>query len=281
MVGTCRQRSSLFGLDDQNKLHLQMPTTDCLRSPPNKAHSFSATALGIPEGPRSLKKIGICLASEQNTREHPIDAQVRRNPPCHCSPPHPLGGRSGPFAHLPLRSPERIDSQICWRSHLLEMTRSRLRGALKKLTGGIARRFKPNSLTDPTILDEDHATSRVPRGPLLVVRDPTPIRSILPNMADQEEDYSSLPLTDRWVHKVRLARHDVVLRVKQICVWCTNHMSLRVRYGKFANKPTKMQRNNSNSPPMSMTLFSSLSSRILRYGRVPWRTATSLLNKMA
>lgn len=22
-------------------------------------------------------------------------------------------------------------------------------------------------------------------------------------MADQEEDYSSLPLTDRWVHKVR------------------------------------------------------------------------------
>lgn len=169
------------------------------------------------------------------------------------------------------------------RCQLLEMTRSRLHGALKKLTGGIGRRFKSKPLTnqDPNTLDGHHATSSVPTPSQPTVCNSTPRHPILPKMADQEEDFSSLPLTDRWVHKVRMAREDVALRVKRSRVRCANCMCHRNRSGKCANKPTKKQPNSSSSPPMNMTPLSGLSSRILRYGRARWQTATSLLSKMA
>lgn len=68
------------------------------------------------------------------------------------------------------------------------MTRRKAWSALKKLTGGIARTLKRTPTTKKpkpaSILDDTHATN-----------------ATTDNMAE-EEDYTSLPLTDRWVHKI-------------------------------------------------------------------------------
>lgn len=74
------------------------------------------------------------------------------------------------------------------------MTRRKTWSALKKkLTGGIARTFNRNSVVEPP----SHLSPLVETTKPV----PAPIPVITSNMAE-EEDFSSLPLTDRWVHKV-------------------------------------------------------------------------------
>lgn len=79
--------------------------------------------------------------------------------------------------------------------------RPKIRPAVRKLTRRVAR-----ALTG--LIDRDG-----PEASLLNIPDPSPTFDPNPEntpavpepsiMADGEEDYSSLPLTDRWVHKVR------------------------------------------------------------------------------
>lgn len=82
--------------------------------------------------------------------------------------------------------------------------RPKIRPAVRKLTRRVAR-----ALTG--LIDRDGpevSLSNTPGSPPTF--DPTPENTpAVPKpsiMADGEEDYSSLPLTDRWVHKVRGTR---------------------------------------------------------------------------
>ena len=92
-------------------------------------------------------------------------------------------------------------------------------------------------------------------------------------MGDQEEDYSSLPLTDRFVHKVGLAS-STFGSVKA-------HWFTRRRSGKSASKHTKMQLRNSRRPLTNQIQHSSRSCKTRVYGRALLRTRTWRLNRRA
>lgn len=162
------------------------------------------------------------------------------------------------------------------------MTRRKAWSALKKkLTGSIAQGFRRQPAADRnSSLAESHATTDIsPPSPF----SPTTTASAhhhTPNMADGEEDYSALPLTDRWVHKVR-SRPLHPCHGFSVCPPCrANSRWCSCRSGKFANKHTRMLQNNSSSPPTNTTPPSGRSSSTHRFGRAPWLTAMSPPSRM-
>ena len=79
---------------------------------------------------------------------------------------------------------------------------------------------------------------------------PEPLEGIIVIMADGEEDYSSLPLTDRWVHKVDL----LLAGMKQgVLMWFYN------RSGKYESKHMRMLQSNSRAHPTRTIPSSDLS----------------------
>lgn len=75
----------------------------------------------------------------------------------------------------------------------------------KKLTGGIARTFNRNSTVDLLSPSPSPSPSRILDETPNPVPTPTPTpipTPVITSKMAEEEDFSSLPLTDRWVHKV-------------------------------------------------------------------------------
>ena len=80
------------------------------------------------------------------------------------------------------------------------MARHRPWSKIKKLTRRIARGFTDDPNQDS--LDKQPVSAPVSQSSTLLTNASGSTTTVLPNMAEGEEDYSSLPLTDRWVHKV-------------------------------------------------------------------------------
>lgn len=84
---------------------------------------------------------------------------------------------------------------------------------------------------------------------------PVPVTVI---MAEAEEDFSSLPLPDRFQHKVGIKYYSSSL---------SKRTNPRPRSGKSAKQPTKMLRKNSRLHPTSITHLSNPSFEMDRCGR--------------
>lgn len=152
------------------------------------------------------------------------------------------------------------------------MTRRKTWQKLQRLTRGIARSFGRRS-SDHDIADDNHATTNLPPAlqPRQIITTSAPFKP--PNMAD-EEDFSSLPLTDRWVHKVRRP-------LQQRCATdetLTGNLiysdtDSRFRFGKFEKQHTRKPRNNLKSLPMNTIPPSNPSFTIHHFGKALWPTA--------
>lgn len=82
------------------------------------------------------------------------------------------------------------------------MTRRKTWSKFKKLTGSIAQSFKRQPAADGRSFTESYTPTSAPpstTGPSIT---PLSTRHSTSNMAEGEEDFSALPITDRWVHKV-------------------------------------------------------------------------------
>lgn len=175
--------------------------------------------------------------------------------------------------------------------------RRKIRSGVHKLTRRIARAFTglidrdgpevslPNIPGSPPTFDLNLGNTRA---------DPEP--SI---MADGEEDYSSLPLTDRWVHKVRGTRDTTEFGphwyyegktggegyLLEAAQWPktvdANRTLPDCRSGKSAKQHTKKPPSSSRSAPTSTMLHFNPFCENLLYGKAPWPTATWQPNKMA
>lgn len=85
----------------------------------------------------------------------------------------------------------------------------------------------------------------------------TPLKIEIAVMAEAaEEDFSSLPLPDRFQHKVNISLPRTLQKLTRFC-----------RYGKYERQHTKMLQNNSKSRPMNTILLSDHSYKTLDYGR--------------
>ena len=103
----------------------------------------------------------------------------------------------------------------------------------------------------------------------------TPPKTPNTEMAEAEEDFSSLPLHDRFQHKVLITpQMQRTSRDKQ-----TNN-SL-VRYGKYESKHTKMLQRHSKSPPMSTIPLFDPFYKTLHCGREQLQTQMLPHNKTA
>lgn len=164
--------------------------------------------------------------------------------------------------------------QLCRLHNHLEMTRGKTWQKVKKLTQGIARSFSHRADRDHDFPNQTYTT------PELATSRP----SWPPIMADGEEDFSSLPLTDRWVHKVRSACPGSQLGTS-LPGWAqhaeANTTLALSRSGKFAKEHTRKLRNYSKSAPVNTIQSSRTFSTTPRYGRGLWRTAMWLPSKMA
>lgn len=96
-------------------------------------------------------------------------------------------------------------------------------------------------------------------------RRPSQNHNTIAAMADQEEDFSSLPLPDRFQHKV--CPHPFM----QMSHTSRTDKPL-TRYGKSAKQRTKMQPNSLKLRQTSMILRSVHFYKIQDYGRARWRT---------
>lgn len=172
--------------------------------------------------------------------------------------------------------------------------RRKIRSAVHKLTRRVAR-----ALTGPF----DRGAPKVslpttPGSPPTLQPNPgnTPADPEPSIMADGEEDYSSLPLTDRWVHKVRGTCDPTAFHPhgynegKGAIFWRlpmgdqradANRTWPDYRSGKSAKQHTKKPPSSSRSAPTSTMLPSNPFCETRPYGKAPWPTATWQPNKMA
>jgi hypothetical protein len=179
--------------------------------------------------------------------------------------------------------------------------RRKIRSSVHKLTRRVARAF--TGLTD-----RDGPEAYLPSTPgsqhtcdsnLGTIR-ADPVLSI---MADGEEDYSSLPLTDRWVHKVRGTSDSTIFRLHRYNKTrarqkgggprgnsrgghksnkaYANHTLPGCRSGKFEKEHMRKPSSSSKSAPTSTMLPFSHSCETLPYGKVPSPTAMWQPNKTA
>jgi len=96
----------------------------------------------------------------------------------------------------------------------------------------------------------------------------TPPRPSTPKMAEQEEDFSSLPLPDRFQHKVPIMPQAPKLpRANGLIIF-------RSRYGKYEKQPMKMLRSNSRLHLTNRTRPSDHSYKNLVCGRELLQTRT-------
>lgn len=175
--------------------------------------------------------------------------------------------------------------------------RRKIRASVHKLTRRVVRTF--NGLIDrdgPEAYLPNTPDSPPTSNPTFGKTSTDPVPSI---MADGEEDYSSLPLTDRWVHKVRrtgdptrfhphgynkgeageettFGRLPVVEPIMD-----ANPTLPGCRSGKSEKEHMKKPPSSSRSAPTSTMLPSNRFCETLLYGKAPWPTATWQPNKMA
>jgi len=182
--------------------------------------------------------------------------------------------------------------------------RRKIRSSVHKLTRRVVRAFTglndrdgpeaylPNTPGSPQTLNPNPGNT--PAGPVPSI------------MADAEEDYSSLPITDRWVHKVRGTRDPTPFRPHgynkgeaggggnhpsgpfAFGGWPVvgqrldaNRTSPGCRSGKSEKEHTKKPPSSSRSAPTSTMPPSSRFCETLPYGKAPSPTATWQHNKMA
>ena len=85
----------------------------------------------------------------------------------------------------------------------------------------------------------------------------------------EEEDFSLLPLPDRFTHKVRSQ-----ISSKTLCAMLIFH-----RIGKFERRATKMQLKRSRQPQMNQILLLDLLRWTRDYGEVPYWIRMSQRNR--
>ena len=175
--------------------------------------------------------------------------------------------------------------------------RRKIRSSVHRLTHHAVRAFSGlNDRDGPEVY-----LPNTPGSPRTFNPDPgnTPTDSTPSTMAEGEEDYSSLPLTDRWVHKVRRTREPIGFRLHGVTrarQWegttlerlpvveqrlDANRTLPDFRSGKSAKGHTKKPSSSSRSAPTNTMLPSNHFCETLPYGKAPWPTATWRPNKMA
>ncbi len=103
----------------------------------------------------------------------------------------------------------------------------------------------------------------------------TPPKTPNAEMAEAEEDFSSLPLPDRFQHKVLITP-----QMQRIFLDKRTNNSF-VRYGKYESKHTKMLQRHLRSPPMSTTPLFDPFYKTLHCGREQLQTQMLPHNKTA
>ncbi|PSR97359.1 armadillo-type protein [Coniella lustricola] len=82
------------------------------------------------------------------------------------------------------------------------MARRKTWSKFKKLTGSIAQSLKRQPAVDNSSFTASYTADSAPPSTIDLSTTSVSISYSTPNMAEEQEDPSSLPITDRWVHKV-------------------------------------------------------------------------------